>query len=359
MLTCTIIIHSINPFINWTFYLMNQKSTKMKKVLILLLSVFVISFTSCSDDDNPPTNGGGGNVAKEVLNQFEKDFPSATDVVWTVNKDNYAIAEYNLPPKTRTKASNVLRKYKTWYKNQKDLAHIKYMDEEDIDYADLPEKVKETFEASEYGNKDLWERDDVEMIKRYQMSTIYSIEVESKSNDSEADLYFDETGILIKVIFDADDDDIDKNQGWIVDKELPESIKNHLKENYESYKIVDIEVEDDDLDEIEGNKKVKHWEIEIITDNTKKEIIFNYESSDWMYTKWEVEGENLPKAILNTINEKYKEYELDDEDEYDMIDHNEKGLLYKVELESEDDDKKDDLLVYFNDKGEVVFEIKD
>lgn len=332
----------------------------MKRNLILLLSVFVLFFASCSDDDNSGINGGNeSDVAEEILAQFEKDYPNAIDVLWTVNKDNYAIAEYNLPAKTRMAAKDVLRKYKTWYKNQKDWAHIKYMEEEDIDFEDLPKEVKETFKTSEYGNKDLWEIDDVEMIKRYQMSTIYSIEVESKSDDKEVDLYFDESGVLLKVILDADDD-MDKNQGWIVDHKLPESIKKHLEENHKGYKIVDIEIEDDDLDEIEENRKVKHWEIEIISDRMKKEVIFNYESSAWMYTKWEVEGKELPAAILKTISEKYNDYELDDDDEYDMISHRDKNLLFKVELEYKGkNDKDEDLLVYFNEKGDVIYEIKD
>lgn len=326
----------------------------MSKVLFAALSLFIVSFASCSDDED---NGGTvtpSKVVEEVLAQFEKDYPNASDVTWYVTKDDFAIAEYNLPATTR--ASEVIRKYKSWYKNQKDLAEIRFMDEEDITYEALPTEVKAAFEASEYADQAIWTVDDVEVIKRHKLDPIYSIEVESE--DLEVDLYYDQLGTLVKIIVDADDS-YNKHQGLIVDQELPEAITSFLDTNHKDYRLIDIDVEEDELDEIEESKAIKHWEIEIVDNKVKKELIFTYDDSKWLYTEWEVEGEDLPTAIANTIKDKYADFKLDDEKEFDMIDHNEKNLLYKVELEYTGSEDKKDLLVYFDEKGEVVLEVED
>lgn len=323
----------------------------MRKLLLLLMLPLSVLFASCSQDDDNITQS---DVIDEVSKQFKKDYPSATDVKWNMVED-YAVALFNLDAQAKSSATTY--SHKAWYKNHKEHAHRKYMWERDIDYRDLPVAVKAAFESSIYAN---WEIDDVEEINRYNMDPIYSIEVEGEDaygNDIEVDLYYDNTGVLIKEKIDSDDDDFDKNYGLIVDKDLPDYIKDFLSKNHANSRVVDVDVEDDDLDEIEGDEEIKHWEIEIVEDRIKKEVIFNYSPVSWIYTKWEVERE-LPGFILEAVYKNYPEYELDDEDEYGVIVHNVEGLLYKVELEYDGDHDKEDLYVYFNEKGEVVAEVE-
>lgn len=326
-----------------------------KNLLTLLLFLPLALFISCSDDDDNGNPGGNtAGIVNEVLTQFEKDYPNAIDVKWTKTSDDFAVAQFNLG--TGTKATQVVYEHKAWYKNHKDYAHIKYMGEKDIDYKDLPSEVKKAFEASQYAD---WEIDDVEEIVRYQLETIYSIEVEGKDangKEVEVDLYYDASGILIKEEVDLDDD-FDKHHGMIVDQELPEIIKSHLDKNHAGYKLADVEIEDDELDEIEDSKKIKHWEIDIIETvnnvKVKKELIFSFDPTAWLYTKWEVESK-LPTNLLDSIAKNYSDYILDDYNEYDMIDHNKEGLLYKVELEYEGNKNLEDLYIYFNENGDEV-----
>lgn len=323
----------------------------MRKKLLLLILPLAVLFASCSKDGD---NIFPSVVIDEVANQFKKDYPNAVDVKWDI-VDDYAVAQFNLG--TQTKSSATAYTHKAWYKNHKEYAHRKYMWEREIDYKDLPVAVKTAFENSIYVN---WEIDDVEEIIRYEMEPIYSIEVEGEDingKEIEVDLYYDITGVLIKEVIDSDDD-FDKHHGMIVDKELPGYIKDFLNEYHKNGRVVDVDVEDDDLDEIEGNKDIKHWEVEIVEGGIKKEVIFSFNPVSWIYTKWEVESE-LPGFILDAVAENYyPEYELDDDDEYDIIVHHVEGLLYKVELEYEGDGNEEDLYVYFNENGEVVLEVE-
>lgn len=60
---------------------------------------------------------------------------------------------------------------------------------------------KSAFESSEYAK---WKIDDVDMLERLDMETVYVIEVES--GKQEFDLYYSAEGILIKNVADTDND---------------------------------------------------------------------------------------------------------------------------------------------------------
>lgn len=321
---------------------------KMRKSLFALLALLAVFFVGCSDDDDNGGGGNGGRVVQEVLDLFKKDYPNATNVDWSVTKDEFAIAVFDLSNGTRADLK-IPGAHKAWYKNKQGEGK-RYMYERDIDFKDLPEAVKNAFKATEYSDTEHWKVDDVEEISRGDLVKLYAIEVEStKNKEDEVELYFDEQGVLVKIEIDLDDD-FDKHGNLIVDKELPAEIKTHLEKAHAGYKIVDIDFEDDFL-EIE-NQKIKHWEIEFIEKGVKKEIIFSADPVKWLYTEWEIKDmEQLPEAILATIEKDFPDFEIDD-DEFDFILRNEKDTLYKVELESKDGKIEKD--VYFTEKGEVI-----
>ena len=73
------------------------------------------------------------------------------------------------------------------------------MTESDIPYEALPQPVKETFKQSEYAG---WKIDDVDMLARAGMETIYVIEVEQ--GKQEVDLYYSPEGVLTRTEVDND-----------------------------------------------------------------------------------------------------------------------------------------------------------
>ena len=95
------------------------------------------------------------------------------------------------------------------------------MTESDILFKNLPEAIQTAFAESEY--KD-WRVDDVDMLERVEMETVYVIEVEKSKQ--EFDLFYAEDGTLIKAV-----EDIDNNNNYQPNT-VPEVLKNFINEKY-------------------------------------------------------------------------------------------------------------------------------
>lgn len=262
----------------------------MKKI-ILLIALAVTFLQSCDENDD----NGLGNVSEATRAAFVIKYPSAQQVEWEV-RNSYRVADFKQGGKDIS----------AWFDNAGDW----YMTETDIPFDLLPDAVKSAFRQSEYQS---WEIDDVDMIERKEMETVYVVEIEQ--GQDEMDLYYSHDGILIKSVTDTDSDD--DYEGFIPSQ--PSGIiEEYINKTYPNSRIVDIDIENGTT------------EVEILDGNVYRELSFNIEGT-WMQTKTELHSSQLPVAVLESIkNSQYATYVIDD---VDFI-QTSSGEWYLVELES-------------------------
>lgn len=275
----------------------------MKKnwMLFLFLTAFAgLAFSSCSDDDNDaPENAHL--VSKEVQTAFYAKYPQAKDVEWEL-KGDYAVVDFDWNGE----------EHSAWF-NPSSAAW--YMTETDIRYENLPEPVRTAYKGGEYAD---WRVDDVDMLTREGMETLYIIEVEK--GETEVDLFYSPTGILLKTVVDA-------GQGNDYDGYLPQpdtqGIIAIVKPKYPNATIVEIEREN-------GLQ-----EVTILDENKEKEVYFNNQN-EWVKTTWDVRLVDLPEAVKQAAATKYQGYVIDDAD-YVLTST---GEWYELDLENERTDQE-------------------
>ena len=98
-------------------------------------------------------------------------YPAATDVVWRTS-GNYSVAEFSLPAVRA--AVHGGRDHAAWFDDGGEW----YMTETDIVFGSLPSAVQAAFRDSEYAG---WRIDDVDMLEREGVETVYVIEAEGRS----------------------------------------------------------------------------------------------------------------------------------------------------------------------------------
>lgn len=183
------------------------------KMYFLLLALGALGLQSCDNDDDDLSY-----VPAELKNAFTAKYPTVSNEKWET-KGNYYVADFR---HQNYETSAWFTSDGTWQ-----------MTETDIPYQALPSAVKSAFESSEYAK---WKIDDVDMLERLDMETIYVIEVES--GKQEFDLYYSAEGILIKSVADTDND-----SGNYLPAEVPAAIENFIKEKYPNARLAEIEVE--------------------------------------------------------------------------------------------------------------------
>ena len=260
--------------------------TRMTIFTSLLLAGF--AFTSCDDDNDNYTPG------EEIVNVLYEKYPNAQRVDWELQRDHY-VADFR---------DNNIEK-EAWFNTKGEWV----MTESDIPFEDLPQAIQTAFGESEY--KD-WRVDDVDMLERVEMETMYVIEVEK--GKQEFDLFYAEDGILIKAI-----EDLDNNYQ---PNTVPEVLKNFINNKYPQATIVDIEIE----------KGIT--EIDILHENKAKELHFN-SANEWLYTTWEVKEREI-QEIADNVKAANPGFHVDDID-YKESDDNSK--VYIFELEQGDHEK--------------------
>lgn len=104
--------------------------------------------------------------------------------------------------------------------------------------------MKTAFQQGEYST---WKVDDVDMIERRDVETVYVIETEQ--GNSEVDLYYSPDGILVKTVLDAGG-----NDGYedFIPSQPSSSVDAYVKEHYPSARILDIDRE-------KVLRKLKYW----------------------------------------------------------------------------------------------------
>lgn len=260
--------------------------TRMTIFTSLLLGGF--AFTSCDDDNDNYTPG------EEIVNVLYEKYPNAQRVDWELQRDHY-VADFR---------DNNIEK-EAWFNTKGEWV----MTESDIPFEDLPQAIQTAFGESEY--KD-WRVDDVDMLERVEMETMYVIEVEK--GKQEFDLFYAEDGILIKAI-----EDLDYNYQ---PNTVPEVLKNFINNKYPQATIVDIEIE----------KGIT--EIDILHENKAKELHFN-SANEWLYTTWEVKEREI-QEIADNVKAANPGFHVDDIDYKESADN---SKVYIFELEQGDHEK--------------------
>ena len=124
---------------------------------------------------------------------------------------------------------------------------------------------------------------------------------------------------------------------WACDEEniaVNDNIRDFIEQKYEGATILYAEKE--------FNGEI---EVEIVHNNTKKEVRFN-RNNNWICTTWDVTINQLTDAAKNSILAQFPEYRIDD------VDYVEKptGDYYKVEIEKGEWDKT----VFVTAEGEIL-----
>lgn len=245
----------------------------------------------CSDDDAPYRPG------QTVIDEFTGRYPAARDVLWE-KKNGYDVADF----RDGSYAAEA------WF----DAAGAWMLTETDLPFDRLPAAVRESFGQSVYAD---WKKDDVDRLERPATGVVYVIEVEQ--GGQEYDLYYSETGVLIRAVADTDGDD--EYRPVVVPQEIYDFVDTH----YAGTTVMEVE-----------RQKNGQYEVDILDGRTPKEITLDA-SFQWVRTEWEIPAGALPAAVLQALTAAYPDYRPDDD--ADVVD-TPAGLYYEVELERGDEE---------------------
>lgn len=124
---------------------------------------------------------------------------------------------------------------------------------------------------------------------------------------------------------------------WACDEEnivVNNDIKSFIEQKYEGATILYAEQE--------FNGEI---DVEIIHDNTKKEVKFN-RKNNWISTTWDVAISQLPESVTASVANEYTGYRIDDADYVETP----SGDHYKLEIEKGEWDKT----VFVTPNGEIL-----
>lgn len=269
----------------------------MKSKLFMLLFAFgAVSLVGCNDDDDYIPEA-------PVVDAFTTKYPGAKKVSWE-QKAEYKVAEF------------ILENHETeaWF----DVSGNWLMTETDIRFDELPLAIQEKHVLGAYAN---WRVDDVDKIERYNTETIYVIEVEL--GEAEVDLIYAADGTLIK--------EITEGTGTPhYPLEIATSITTFISDKYPGASILEYE------NEFMG------IEVDIFHQGIYKDVYFST-SGEWVRTEWDLYRNEVPVAVLQTIEQKYGDYRIDDIELHETP----TGIYYVFELER----GKEEIHVYVSEDG--------
>ena len=266
----------------------------MKTKFLVPVIIGALALTACEkDDDNI-------RVSTDFQRAFDALYPNATRVNWE-REMSYYVADF--------RRDELNAEAKVWF----DGVAQWQLTVTEIRYSQLPQAVKTTHEAGEYGS---WRVEDVDMVERADMETVYVLEVEN--GNQEYDLYYAADGTLVKSIADNGSN----NPLNYIAAEISSTVEQFISTNYPNARIVEIDRE--------GNSV----EVDIIDGSAHREVVFSH-AGEWKYTETEIRKADLPQIVLKALVEsQYNHYIVDDIDFYNTP----TGDFYFFELESEPKD---------------------
>ena len=286
---------------------------KARITFLSMLAMAGMAMTSCDDDDDDRWQPD-----VQVVSALEEKYPGVSRAEWDVQTDGtgrYNVADFWYDGV----------ECEAWFDNNGEW----FMTESDIPYERLPQAVRMAHEGGEYAD---WRVDDVDMLERRDLETLYVIEVE-KNGYPDTDLYYAGNGDLIKTVEDRDDNNHNYSPS------APTDLTGKVAEMYPGAKILDYEWED-------GG-----YEIDIRHDGLSKEVRFDGQGN-WTHTSWEYRRvTDVPElAVQNAINnyEAANNCWVDDIDFYEYANGTKK---YVVEFEDRSDR---DIHVVFDMEGNAI-----
>lgn len=285
-----------------------------RNAVLMTLLVSALALAGCNKNEDNGSREPA--VSKQAQAALAEKYPAATNVRWTA-KDKYVVASFSLPA-SRAEAGN---DFAAWFDN----GGAWYMTETDIPFTALPQAVRTAFGGSEYASAP-WTVDDVDMLEREGVETIYVIEVEKRENgiETEVDLYYSADGVLVKMLTDSAPD---YDYGDYIPSRPATGIEEYIRTNYPGARITEIDHEHG------------MTEVEIIDGRTPRELLFDG-SGAWVYTKTEVRRSDVPQTVMRALeNSGYASYRIDDIDHFKTPDRE----FYRFDLESAQGDAKVDI----------------
>lgn len=268
----------------------------------LFLAAFAaLAFSSCNDSDYADVPENTHLVSEEVQDAFNAKYPQARDVEWEL-KGDYAVVDFDWNG----------GEHSAWF-NPASGAWC--MTDTDIRYESLPEPVLAAHQSGEYAD---WRVDDVDMLTREGMETLYVVEVEK--GEAEVELSYLPTGVLFKVV--GDGGQAGGNDGYLPQPDA-QGIMAVVKQKYPQATIVEVEREN-------GLQ-----EVTILDGNKEKEVYFD-DRNEWVKTVWDVRPADLPEAVRLAVAAKYQGYVIDDADSVVTP----SGEWYELDLEDERTDRE-------------------
>ena len=285
----------------------------MKKfVFIATIACAACMLYGCDKSED----GGGPAVSPRAEAALLARYPAATDVVWRTS-GNYSVAEFSLPAVRA--AVHGGRDHAAWFDDGGEW----YMTETDIVFGSLPSAVQAAFRDSEYAG---WRIDDVDMLEREGVETVYVIEAEGRSGgrETEVDLYYSSDGVLVKKVVDADSD---YDYGDYIPARPTGEAESFVQTRYPGARILDVERENG------------MTEVEILDGTVCRELLFDATNS-WVHTKTELNAGEVPASIMQALSaSEYGGYRIDDVDRYETP----QKEFYRFDLESASGDVKIDI----------------
>ena len=285
----------------------------MKKfVFIATIACAACMLYGCDKSED----GGGPAVSPRAEAALLARYPAATDVVWRTS-GNYSVAEFSLPAVRA--AVHGGRDHAAWFDDGGEW----YMTETDIVFGSLPSAVQAAFRDSEYAG---WRIDDVDMLEREGVETVYVIEAEGRSGgrETEVDLYYSSDGVLVKKVVDADSD---YDYGDYIPARPTGEVESFVQTRYPGARILDVERENG------------MTEVEILDGTVCRELLFDATNS-WVHTKTELNAGEVPASIMQALSaSEYGGYRIDDVDRYETP----QKEFYRFDLESASGDVKIDI----------------
>ena len=308
----------------------------MKKNLFFIALGATIMAVGCSKENGVEVNGI--EIPKAVIENFEKQYPNASNVKWS-KRSSYIIAQFDLA--TSKAAAAHIPANTVWYN---DAANC-IMEELDIPVSKLPQPIQDALKASKYATCEV---DDIDVISRDGFTKVYVIEVEGKTADGSSvdiDLYFSEDGILLREVPDSEEDDDSDEYDSLISEVDMSRFDSFIKERFGDYRLIEADVEDDGSIEIEIVASIDEKQVKV-------DVVFGRDGK-FIYDVYEIEFINAPDAIKKYIGEKYADQDVDEIDIARTADG--KTLyVFEIELEVDGNEVEKDIILQIDEKGAVV-----